>query len=277
MNTTVSGIVVNVPPVLRYGDNSEEVRMLQKALNPILGLRLTTDGGFGKLTEEALRAYQRSQNLPVTGVYEGETSLRLNEYISRKFLRTGDIAEAAKLINVPASILMAFREVEASGDGFLPDGRVVILFERHKMYAQLLRSFGKAHADAISKIAPDVVNLERGGYKGKELEWDRLNKAQGYSRDGGLNSCSWGLFQIMGYNSKICGYPNIEDFVVANQRSEKDQLMCVLNFIKNQPDLLMAIRQRNYLRIAQIYNGIAQNGYDVKLGNADRKYKQMGY
>lgn len=277
MITAVSGIAARVPPVLRYGDNNEEVKMLQKALNPILKLRLTTDGGFGKLTEEAVRAYQRGQNLPVTGVYDGEMAVQIDHYISSKFLRTEDMVEAAKLINVPASMLMAFREVEAAGDGFLPDGRAVILFERHKMYAQLVRISGKAHADAIAKIAPDVVNPERGGYLGKEAEWNRLNKAQGYSRDGALNSCSWGLFQIMGYNSKICGYPNINDFVDANQRSEKDQLMCVLNFIKEQPDLLMAIRQRNYLRTAQLYNGPLQKGYDVKLGVADRKYKQIGY
>lgn len=263
--------------VLKFGDNNEEVKMIQRALNTILKLRLVTDGGFGKLTEEAVRQYQKAQNLEVNGIYSGEMVEQLGHYIDAKYLRTQDIAVAAQANNVPASMLMAFREVEARGDGFLNDGRAVILFERHKFYAQLVRISGKAHADTIAGIAPDVCNPEKGGYLGYEAEYRRLDKAMGYNKLGALNSASWGLFQIMGFNSSICGYPNVLDFVDANNRSEKDQLNCVLNFIKSQNELLTAIRQRNYLRVAQIYNGPKQVGYDKKLADADRRYKQMGY
>lgn len=263
--------------VLKYGDNGEEVKMLQRALNTMLKLRLTPDGGFGKLTEEAVRSYQSMHALSVTGIYTGQMAEKIGSFIDQKYLRTKDIAVAADKANIPPSMLMAFREVEARGDGFLPDGRPIILFERHKFYAQLTRISGKMQADAIYAIAPDVCNPQKGGYKGQEAEYPRLEKAQSYNKVAALNSASWGMFQIMGFNSALCGYPNVQDFVNANHNSEKDQLACVVSFIQKQPELLMAVRQRNYLRTAVLYNGPAQQGYDVKLAEADRKYVKMGY
>lgn len=261
----------------KYNDTGENVRLLQKALNEILKLRLITDGHYGKLTEEAVRTYQKMNNLTVDGVYAGPITEHIEHYISQRFLRINDIVEQANNIGVPASMLLAFKEVESAGEGFLPDGRSKILFERHKMYDQLRILASAQFADSMAKIHPNIVNKERGGYQGHEAEHKRLDIAMGINKIAALKSASWGLFQIMGFNHNLCGYPNVIDFVEANKRSEKDQLTCVVRFIQGQPNLLAAIRQRNHLRTAQLYNGPAQQGYDVKLRDADRKYVGLGY
>ena len=114
---------------LRYNDIGEEVRLLQRALNEKLNLRLKADGVFGKLTEEALRQYQRLHNLHVTGVYgQFEISL-LGNFITAKYIREKDLELIALNNNLPISIVKAIKEVEARADGFLYDGRAVILLK----------------------------------------------------------------------------------------------------------------------------------------------------
>ena len=61
------------PVVLRLGDRGEAVSRLQQAL----GVR--SDGSFGKLTDEAVRSFQRAQGLPVDGVVGARTWAALEE------------------------------------------------------------------------------------------------------------------------------------------------------------------------------------------------------
>jgi peptidoglycan hydrolase-like protein with peptidoglycan-binding domain len=57
---------------LKRGDQGKLVKLLQKKLNS-KGAQLTVDGDFGPATQRALRAYQRSQDLFVTGTLDVET------------------------------------------------------------------------------------------------------------------------------------------------------------------------------------------------------------
>lgn len=262
---------------LRYNDVGEDVRLMQKALNEMFGKRNKTDGHFGKLTEELVRTYQAKVGLPVTGVIGPQERESLVPYIENRFLTIDAIVDAANHAGIPPSMMLAIREVEAKSDGFLNDGRPIILFERHKMYLYTSRLVGTAFADNMVRVHPDVINPERGGYQGYEAEYVRLDKAKGINQQAALMSASWGLFQIMGFNHKLAGYSSLDEFIKDMYRSEKDHLKAVVKFITNQPGLLMAARQRNHLSFAEKYNGQGQQGYDVKLRNADNKYKQLGF
>ena len=56
-------------PVLRRGMKGEDVRTVQNVLNAaILPPRLTVDGDFGPMTENAVKDFQREQKLSVDGV-----------------------------------------------------------------------------------------------------------------------------------------------------------------------------------------------------------------
>ena len=262
---------------INVGDVGEEVRLLQKALNEKLSLTLTTDGQYGKITQSAVKLYQLRNELKQTAIYDKQTKDSLAEYINHRFLKISDIVVAANSIGVYASMLLAFREIEGKNEGFLPDGRPVILFERHKFYSNYKKSNGVDAATTFFRMRPDICNPDPGGYLGGALEYTKLNLAAAKDKTAAQLSASWGLFQIMGFNHEVCGYPTVDSFVSATNESEKNHLACVVKFITKTPGLLQALKQRDYTRVAQIYNGPSQRGYDNRLRIADIKYKGLGY
>jgi hypothetical protein len=258
--------------VLRYGDSGEQVLLLQRALNMKAGAKIKPDGDFGKLTETALRAFQSTKGLEQNGIYGEKEQEILAPFIVTKFITSAAIIEEAKKLNIPESMLLAVKDVEAKSAGYLDDGRPLILFERHKMYSQVSKKRGIEFANNMMKVYPDVINPAKGGYLGYEREWDRINKAKSIDEECALMSASWGLFQIMGFNHNVCKIPTVREFVRLNEESEIQQFKLFINFLTTQPELLAAARQRNHLRFAQLYNGSAQKGYDVKLRDAEATY-----
>lgn len=178
-----------------------------------------------------------------------------------------DYANAAKLLNVDLPALLAVADLESRGSGFLPDGRPVILFEAH-VFSRLTRGkYDKTHPNISSK----KWNRKLYGASGVH-QHDRLAAAAAMNRDAALQSCSWGLFQIMGFNHNLCGHASIQSFVNANYRSEHDQLDCLVNFIA-KTGLIEHLRAHRWAAFAKGYNGpgYAQNGYHTKLEAAWKK------
>ena len=143
---------------LKYGDSGEEVTLLQRALNMKAGARIKVDGDFGKLTETSLRSFQASKNLEVNGLYGEKEQELLAPFIASKFITSDVIIEEAKKYNLPESMLLAIKDVEAKSSGYLDDGRVIILFERHKMYSEVRKLKGVDFANAMVKVHPDIIN-----------------------------------------------------------------------------------------------------------------------
>lgn len=196
-----------------------------------------------------------------------------------KQLTQEDYTRASQALDVPAAAIRAVTEVESKDAGFLPDGRPVILFERHIMLRQLVKVGRKDVADLQVKF-PSVVNRKPGGYRGGAAEHERLGLAATINRQCALESCSWGLFQIMGFHWKALGYESIQAFVNAMYRSEAAQLDAFVRFIKANPVLLRALRAKDWRTFAKTYNGPAYdrgdkdptNDYDVKLAAAFSKH-----
>jgi peptidoglycan hydrolase-like protein with peptidoglycan-binding domain len=260
--------------LLQYRSTGEEVRLLQRALNEQMGKDLKADGQFGKLTEEVLRAFQRRNNLTVDGIYGPQTRRILGSFIDRKYIRYSDVDKAAVKFNLPADVIKGFKDVEAKSQGFLNDGRVIILFERHRFYRDIVAKFGQAKANEFYRLHPSVCNPNRGGYLGNEKEYPRLERAISMDRESALRSTSFGLFQIMGFNHVSTGHTSVNNFVNAMSKSEHEQLNAVLSFITKNPPLARAVRSKNYALIGRHYNGPAfeTNDYANKLRNAVARY-----
>lgn len=192
-----------------------------------------------------------------------------------KKLDQDDFAKAASALGVPVAAVRAVTEVESKGSGFLPDGRPVILFERHIMRRQIEKMGRKDVADLQVKF-PSIVNRQPGGYKGGAAEHERLGVAAAINRQCALESCSWGLFQIMGFHWKLLGYESVQAFVNAMYRSEGDQLDAFVRFIKANPNLLRALRAQDWAAFASGYNGPAyvKNAYHTKLATAFAKHSK---
>lgn len=194
-----------------------------------------------------------------------------------KTLNLQQISNAAKNLNVPVAALRAVIEVEARGKGFYDDGQPVILFERHVFWQRLTQRNLISLRDKANKERPDLCfpRWTTGSYGSFSAQHKRLEDAAAYHREVALESCSWGLGQVMGYHWKLLGYPTLQSFINAMFRDEAGQLDAMCRFIKvNRLDNYM--RALDWAGFALGYNGSGYraNRYDEKLAAAYRKYLQ---
>lgn len=167
-------------------------------------------------------------------------------------------------VNLPA--LWAVMTVETSGCGFLPDRRPKILFERHVFHK---RTDGK-----FDVKAPDISNSKSGGYgKGGAFQYERLNRAIALDRTAALESTSWGLGQVMGFNAGSAGYPDVETMVAAMSQAEDAHVLAMAHFIA-QHGLAGNLKKEDWAGFASGYNGkgFEKKKYDEKLKTAFARY-----
>ncbi|MCC7274679.1 MAG: N-acetylmuramidase family protein [Alphaproteobacteria bacterium] len=184
---------------------------------------------------------------------------------------TEDGLEAVRAhLDVGLPELWAVLKVETRGCGFLPDRRPLILFERHV--------FSQRTSSRFDAVAPDLSDREAGGYgAGGANQYDRLARAAALDRRAALESASWGIGQVMGFNFAGVGFRDLDAMIAAMGASEDRQLMAVGEFIGRQ-NLAGAMRAHDWRRFARTYNGPAfeRNEYDRKLADAFARFSAGG-
>lgn len=183
-------------------------------------------------------------------------------------------AASAALLKIEVAAIKAVAEVESSGEGFLSDGKPKILFEPHIFWKQL-RTKG-IDPNLFMEENPDILypTWKSGAYGPVSKQHDRLERASKINREAALLSASWGRFQIMGFNWKLCGSASLQDFINDMFKDEDSQLKCFTNYIKST-FLDDELRNHDWAGFARGYNGpqYVKNRYDVKLRTAFQKYK----
>lgn len=274
-------------------DNSSAVKKLQQALNVKLFLQLPTDGDFQPNTEAALKQFQRNNGLTIDGVAGPATIAALGLNLKPMKLNDADYVMAANRLGVTVAHVRAVTEVESRGSGFLDSGDPVILFERHKFwkYSAVPRA-GETAATALARRAafaltdpdicgPKALSNKKGTpevdkYLGGEREWGRMRRAMAFHPTAALMSASYGLFQVMGFNAvPVCKYASVQAYYRAMQASEGDQLDAFVRFVKADPRLHRALKEGNWAKVAEYYNGTGYKlfNYDSKLANAFIKWR----
>lgn len=266
---------------MKAGSRGEHVRALQQALNESgVTEQLLVDGAFGPRTESAVRVMQAHLELPVTGEVDHGlgAALRVWDIIPPR-LTGADLHEAAHRLKVDYPAIAAIVAVESRGRGFLNSGLPVILFERHIMRRRLIvHRIDPNGAKSPDLMYPqDIVNTKPGGYLGGEREWGKFDRAAEIHRASAIESCSWGLFQVMGFHWERLGYLSAEQWLERMSRSEQDHLEAFRRFVESDPVLLQALQDHRWAAVAQRYNGpaYAKNKYDERLRTefeAARKY-----
>ena len=170
---------------------------------------------------------------------------------------------AAKL-NVRAPEVWAVLGVETSGCGYLDDRRPQILFERHIFH----RLTNGLYDDG------DISDPSPGGYglRGAQ-EYERLSRAIAHDREAALQSASWGLGQIMGFNHKAAGFDDVEAMVAEMSASEDAQVTAMGVFLDSM-GLAPYLRAHDWVSFARGYNGpnYTINRYDVRLNSEYLRY-----
>jgi len=256
--------------------SKEQIKNVQRALNEICYVEgsdfkpLKPDGAFGVLSIAMLKKAQEYKGYPITGLYAGPIQEYCDALIDRKYISDAQLRELALKYEIEYPMLKAFTVVESKESGFLPSGRVVILFERHKFYQALKVKLSKDKLNYYATTQSDIVNISAGGYLGLEREWDRLNRAKAIDPEAALESASWGLGQVMGFNAKLIGYNTVFQMVDEFTTSEKNQVEGMLKFCRATPVLYKALKAKDFPTIARYYNGpnYAINSYDLELKEA---------
>lgn len=170
------------------------------------------------------------------------------------------------MLSIGAAELWSVLSVETKGFGYLNDRRPQILYERHIFSKRTNRRFDASN--------PDISNSQPGGYGATGgHQYDRLQSAINLDRAAALESASWGIGQLMGFNCGQAGFDDVESMVTTMMASENDQLMAMGNWIvKNNLD--KPLSRRDWAGFARGYNGanFAINQYDKKLASAFSKY-----
>jgi len=186
-----------------------------------------------------------------------------------KKLTDSQVVEVARQHGIEPAALRAVLLVESAGDGFLPDGRCKILFEGHVFWRQLV-IMGINPARLVMGNQDVLYELwDKRRYVGGAGEYERLEKAMRIHRTAALKSASYGLFQIMGFNHRACGYDTVMAFVDEMNLSEYHQLQAAVKFLQSQ-NLIRFLNSHSWGEFARRYNGprYADNSYDLKLQKA---------
>ncbi len=256
--------------------------LLQSMLN-VLGYLLTADGKFGKLTKQAVERFQADNGLEVDGIVGPASWTRIiylgRKRISNSIIQEQDYENAANALGVEVEVVKAIKDVESSGSGYVFSNHPKILFEGHVFWKQLKN----IHIEPSNHKDSDILysTWTKDHYKGDVAEYIRLQKARQININAANASASWGLFQIMGNNYKLCGCDSISDFVKRMCMSESEQLMLFVEYIKKRklhqylkPDHTGNIP---WAEFARRYNGAGyeKNKYHIKLKEAYEKYKKQ--
>ena len=189
-----------------------------------------------------------------------------------KTLTLEDYEKASADNNVSVAKLKAIAKVESAGNGFQTDGKPKILFEGHKFRKYTGKKYDQSHPDLSY---PYSDPKRRQYYKGDQHA--RLRRAAWLDHDAAHMACSWGKFQVMGFNWKMCGFSSLKEFIDAMYESEAGHLRAFIGFL-NASNLLPALREGNWARVAEGYNGSAyrENHYDTKMRDYFNQYKDQG-
>lgn len=173
-----------------------------------------------------------------------------------------------------AAYIWTVVEVETAGltqgFGFRTDRRPQILFERHM--------FRKYTAGRFDHEAPDISG-PAGAYGLLSEQYSKLEKALSLcakaklGAEPALQSASWGMGQIMGFNCGVAGYKSCVKMVQAMVRSEDHQLACMARFLKAN-GLAEKLVRKDWAGFARMYNGPSywQNRYDIKLAEQFQRF-----
>lgn len=165
---------------------------------------------------------------------------------------------AASRIGCEPNVLLAIVEVESAGRPYDDEGRLIILPEKHVFWRELPKSLRtKARALGLATPKWGRKNYKGLGGSGSDKRWDRLEAMAQLNETAGLRSASYGGPQIMGFNAELCGFADVQSFVLAFAESEVAQQRAFIAYLE-KVGLAQALRDKDFRAVARRYNGPGQ-------------------
>lgn len=264
----------SLAPHINWLAEKERIESLSWWHAVALNLALPTDGQvwhlnpisiIGLLSEKRhpiINLNGRSVELDFLGIYKGHD------------INDGDIRLAAEDLGCEPGLIYAIAKQESSKSSFVVvDGEIIpsILFERHwfkriakdvsvemagvDIYGSPYKRARRIDGQYI-EVGTGAVLSDRDVYgPSGRAQYSRLIGAYELDQDAALQSCSWGKFQIMGFNYRSAGYESVKDFTMAMSLGDAEHIKAFLSFAKKNSTLLRGLREKNFDLIAEGHNG----------------------
>lgn len=183
------------------------------------------------------------------------------------------IKEYSLDLDVAASALFAIVEVESAGKtGVVVNGKFkpVIRIEGHYFYDRLS---GEKRKRAVREGLAHPYAGRVKNPRSQTARYEMLDRMKAIDEDAALESCSWGVGQVMGANWEHLGYPSVQALVEEAMSGVAGQVRVMIEFIKAN-HLVDELRNRNWAGFARAYNGpaYAKHGYHTKMARAYQRW-----
>ena len=181
------------------------------------------------------------------------------------------LEEKAKAHNLDPRLVKAVIRVESNGYGFI-NGRLLVRFEPRVWLTMRLpaplREAGKRLFQFEGGPGKERMSLDGAWvafHGNQDLEHMALTLASAIDTQSALESASYGLTQVMGFNFATVGYPNVQAMVDDFNRGEEAHVEAFFTYCEKRRDVqgsaLDALRRGDYVAFARLYNGIGQEAY----------------
>ena len=213
----------------------------------------------------------------------------LGGYTAEK-ITDADYEAAAKELGCEVEVIKAIArqetgKLEVLGLGaFDKKNRPTILFERHIFSQVTKNAYDQKYPDIsatkgyLAGTAKDANGKKYDDGKHYGLfswQYRKLAKAYQLNPEAAIQACSWGKFQVLGQNYKLCGLTSAVNFAKSMCKSELEHLNIMVSFCKGN-NLGNALKNRKWATIARIYNGpeYKKNKYDTELAAHYEHFKK---
>lgn len=193
-----------------------------------------------------------------------------------KKLTLKDYEEVATRLGIEVATIRAVVDIEAgtANKGFWAPGKPLINYDM-----SVIKQFAPKLGVNLSNYRnshPEIWGASRKKYKTYQAtEWARFEALRAVNNDLAIYGCFWGMFQIGGFNWKLCKTKNANEFFILTSRSERDQLELFANFMLSTK-LVKYLKTKDWESFAYRYNGpsYASRGYHTRLAKAYIKYSK---
>lgn len=193
-------------------------------------------------------------------------------------LTESDYTEVAQELGVEVPAIKAVVDIETgrTHKGFWQKGKALINFDL-AIYKQYAKYHG-VNLNNAKKKQPLIFqkpNVRKYGSQ-QAAQYARLEAAMQIHRELALESCFWGMFQIGGFNWKLCGCKDVDEFHKRVNTSEREQLELFAAYCRAR-GLVKYIQSKDWSNFSLRYNGpgYKKRGYHKKMDAAYKKFKNL--
>lgn len=174
-----------------------------------------------------------------------------------------DYARLASDYKLDGATIRAIALVEG-GKAFGPDGRPMIIFEP-RIFSRRTNGRFDATNPKVSNPKFNVSDYPRT----HDARWAQFEEAYALDPAAAYESASYGVMQVMGFESKNAGFETAGEYVRFMSQSEANQVEAMLRFARVH-NLIETLQRHDWAGFARRYNGptYARYGYDTRLAKA---------